>query len=137
MTRIDLENLILLAGAHDANDDKVCLLEACALMAGEPKTDHPACVYSVFVAAGRVINDGPWADDAARTSYLREYVPRLVGTSRLAGDPARDARVARAAADCAATFAKEFDDTLTPGERIAKNAPVLMEALLRAAGAAE
>ena len=131
--KIDLENLILLAGQHASDNGEVCLLEACALMAGEPKTDHPKCVYSVFAAAGRVVNDGPWGSDEARTKYLRAYIPRLVGTSHLAGDPARDARVALAAADVARRFVAEFDAALTPGERMAKNAPVLMDALIEAA----
>lgn len=129
---LDLDQVTLLSGAHDADDTDVCLLEACALMAGERKTDHPACVYAPLAAAGRVVNDGPWDSDAARTAHLRKYVPQLIGTAR-SHDTKRDLAVANAAATMARQFADHFDASLTPGQRLAKNAPLLMDALIKAA----
>lgn len=131
---INLDDLTLLHGAHP-NTDGVCLLEACALMAGEPKSDHPACVYRPLAAAGRPLSDGPWGSDEERTAHLRKYVPLLIGTAHLEGDVQRDLRVAQEAARVAQRFADEFDASLTPAQRIAKNAPILLDALLAAAKA--
>ena len=133
MNKLNLDQIVLTSGSHDQDNQDVCLLEACALMAGEPKTDHPTCVYAPFAAAGRSINDGPWGSDEERTAHLRKYVPLLIGTSSLAGSPERDARVAKAAAKVARQFADNFDNSLTSAERIAKNAPILMDALIEAA----
>ena len=133
MNKLNLDQIVLTSGSHDKDNQDVCLLEACALMAGEPKTDHPTCVYAPFAAAGRSINDGPWGSDEERTAHLRKYVPLLIGTSSLAGSPERDARVAKAAAKVARQFADNFDNSLTSAERIAKNAPILMDALIEAA----
>ena len=83
---IDIETLELLNGAHGSRSEGVCLLEAVAWFAGEPHTDHPACVSPVLSAFGRSWNDALPDDERQK---LKPYVPRLVGTS---GDAAADTR---------------------------------------------
>lgn len=93
MTTIDLDTIVLDAGAHPAGAGAGCLLEWASALAGEPWTDHPACVSPALAAYGRALND--WMPHAARQA-LRASLPRLLGT---AGDPARDRRRAYLAAD--------------------------------------
>ena len=66
----------LLHGAH-APDGKMCVMEAVAYVAGEPWSDHPACVCSVIGAFLR-----RWNDDLNDTDrqMLKPFVPRLIGT---------------------------------------------------------
>lgn len=62
------------------------LLEAVAWWAGEPHSDHPACVSPVLAAFGR-----GWADalDDDRRQQLKAWVPKLVGTGGDGGDDRR------------------------------------------------
>ena len=65
-------------GAHDSPEKGMCALEAAAWIAGEPHTDHPACVCPVIAAFCRAWNDGLPANE--RNAILRPLIPRLVGT---------------------------------------------------------
>ena len=71
----------------------VCVMQAVAFVAGEPDTDHPACVSPVLTAFCISWNDA--LDDEGR-QRLKPIIPRLV---RTAGDPAADERRAWMAAD--------------------------------------
>ena len=60
-----------------------CLMEAVALLAGEEKTDAPACACPVLATYGRRLNDamGRGAKgDALRAKYLADLAPLLVGS---------------------------------------------------------
>jgi hypothetical protein len=70
--------LPLKKGAHRSPSDGMCALEAAAWIAGEPHSDHPACVCPVLGAFGRLWNDS--LPDAERDRLLRPLVPRLIGT---------------------------------------------------------
>ena len=96
MKKTELNDLTLSSGSHSGKDGQ-CLMEACAMIAGETKGDHPACVYAPFAAAGRVINDAEWESDAARTEHLKKYIPLMIGTSHYADKPAVAVAVAVAA----------------------------------------
>ena len=78
-----LETIDLLRGSHSDNNGK-CALEAVAWLAGEPHSDHPACVSSVLGDFCRNWNDN--LDDANR-QRLKPYLPRLIGT---AGDAEKE-----------------------------------------------
>lgn len=82
-----LDELTLDAGAHhDATPGQWCLMEATAYLAGEPWSDHPACVSPVLGAYGRGLNDA-W-DDVQR-QQLVPFIPRLLGTADDGQDEAR------------------------------------------------
>jgi len=82
-----LDELTLDDGAHhDATPGQRCLLEATAYLAGEPRSDHPACVSPVLGAFGRGLNDA-W-DDVQRQKLVR-FIPRLLGTADDGQDEAR------------------------------------------------
>jgi hypothetical protein len=70
-------------GAHSDPSRGVCLMEATALLAGEPHTDRPATVHPALAALARVVNDA--VSDAARPTLL-PLAPRMIGTA--AADPA-------------------------------------------------
>jgi hypothetical protein len=83
---LNLDKITLKSGKHEEPTKKptattlnACLLEAAAYLAGEPWTDHPACVCPVLAAFGRRLNDAI-PDDATRTRLLAPLVPLLVGT---------------------------------------------------------
>lgn len=51
MTRtLDLDTVTLAHGKHGSPEGGLCLLEAVAYVAGEPHSDHPACVSPVIAA---------------------------------------------------------------------------------------
>jgi hypothetical protein len=62
-------------------------MELASRLAGEPWSDHPACVHPVLAAVARGVNDA--VADACR-ARLVSLVPRLIGTA--AAGPARDQR---------------------------------------------
>lgn len=80
---LDLETLHLAKGGHDNPDDGLCLLEAAAFLAGEPHTDHPACVSPVLGVFGRELNDR--LDDTKR-QQLKPLIPKLPGTAGVGHD---------------------------------------------------
>jgi hypothetical protein len=70
--------ITLAKGAHSSSDGEMCLLEAAAWIAGEPWSDHPACVCPVIATFGRTWNDNLNDDD--RNRLLAPYVTKIVGT---------------------------------------------------------
>lgn len=83
---LDLDTLILTQGSHDDSDGGLCLLEAVALFANEPHSDHPACASRVLTAFGISLNDR-W-DDAARQKLV-PIIPLIIGTRDDGQDEAR------------------------------------------------
>ena len=82
-----LDELTLASGSHrDATPGQWCLMEATAYLAGEPWSDHPACVSPVLGAYGRGLNDA-W-DDVQRQKLV-PFIPRLLGTADDGQDEAR------------------------------------------------
>ena len=95
-----VETIELAHGAHRDLDAGACLLEAVSYIAGEPWSDHPACVCPSLAAFGRSWNDA--LDDEARNRILKPFIPRLVGTR---STPAvQDARAFMAADWAVRTF---------------------------------
>lgn len=70
-------------GAHPAPGRGACLMEATALLAGEPHTDRPATVHPVLAALARVVNDA--VSDPARPALLT-LAPQLIGTAAAGAD---------------------------------------------------
>ncbi len=68
--------LTLLRGAH-ARGQGMCAMEAAAYLAGEPHSDHPACVSPVLASFLRRLND--LFPDAARQA-LKPWIPRVLHT---------------------------------------------------------
>ena len=81
---LDLTTLHLGTGSHRDPGDQppapgdLCLLEACAWMAGEPWSDSPTCVSPVLADYGRDIND-LLPDD--RRQRLVPLIPQMLGTA--------------------------------------------------------
>lgn len=69
-------------GPHHDPGSGACLMEATALLAGEPHSDRPASVHPVLAALARVVNDA--VSDPARPALLA-LAPQLIGTAE-AGD---------------------------------------------------
>lgn len=85
--RLDaLATLTLKNGSHPDPDAGLCVMEAAAWVAGEPHSDHPACVSPVLATFMRRWNDD--LDDEGRQK-LKAFVPRAIGT---AGDGQDEAR---------------------------------------------
>lgn len=64
-------------GSHRDPAGGACLMEAVALLAGEPQTDRPASVHPALAALARVVNDS--VSDAARQALLI-LAPTMIGT---------------------------------------------------------
>lgn len=69
-------------GRHTSPTEGACLMEYVSVLAGEPFSDHPACVDPLLVRLGWAVNDV--SNDAVR-AQLPDLAPRLVGTA--AGGP--------------------------------------------------
>jgi hypothetical protein len=95
-----LDNMQLDEGKHNAIDEGVCLVEAASWLAGEPFSDHPACVCPVIGAFCRSWNDSVQAED--RNRLLKPYAARIVGTVSTAD--VQDARAFMAADWAVRTF---------------------------------
>ena len=67
----------LYKGGH-APDGEMCIMEAVAYLAGEPWSDHPACVDPVLASFGRTLNDS--VTEEQRQELLR-FIPLLIGTA--------------------------------------------------------
>lgn len=74
---LDLESLQLKKGDHSTPEEGLCLLEAVAVLAGEPHSDCPDCVCPVLAAFGRRWND---TLDAVERQRLKRFIPLLVET---------------------------------------------------------
>lgn len=74
-------------GRHASPTDGACLMELASLLAGEPWSDHPACVHPVLAAVARVVNDKVGVEGRDRLAPL---VPVMIGTATAdAGSSAR------------------------------------------------
>jgi hypothetical protein len=60
---------VLARGRHRHPTEGACLMEATALLAGQPFTDHPASVHPMIAAIARIVNDA--VSDTARQDLLR------------------------------------------------------------------
>ena len=74
---LDLDTLVLDGGSHSPGSDRMCVMEAVAMLAGEHWTDHPACASPVIGAFLRSWNDSLPDDER---QHLKQYIPRLVGS---------------------------------------------------------
>jgi hypothetical protein len=74
-----LRSLTLLSGAHRDFEAGACAMEAASWIAGEPWSDHPACVCPIIGAFMRSWNDGI-QDNNERTALLTGLIPLTIGT---------------------------------------------------------
>jgi len=79
---LDRAALWLMPGANPApaglgRPVHMCLMEACAYVAGEPWTDRPRCVAPLLVGYGNMINDVLMPVERQR---LKDFIPWLVST---------------------------------------------------------
>lgn len=72
-----LDGIELQKGAHASREKGVCAMELAAWIAGEPHSDHPACVSAALGALLRNWNDSV---DHKFRQKLKPYIPRVVGT---------------------------------------------------------
>lgn len=78
MPQSPLAELPLLArGPHADSRHGTCLMEATALLAGEPRSDRPRCVHPLLVAVAQIVNDA--VSDRARQQLL-PLAPRCART---------------------------------------------------------
>lgn len=70
-------------GRHAGPGDGACAMELASALAGEPWSDHPACVHPVLAAIARAVNDGTGDAGRARSAAL---VPAMIGTAPPGGD---------------------------------------------------
>ena len=77
MTTIDLDTLVLDANSHHPGSDRMCVMEAVAMLAGESWSDHPQCASPVLGAFLRSWNDVLPDDERQQ---LKQYIARLVGS---------------------------------------------------------
>src|SRR5487761_220767 len=88
-------------GRHPGPGDEACLMELASALAGEPWSDHPACVHPVLAAVARAVNDR--VGDAAR-EWLAPLVPQMIGTADAGpGGRPRPERCAQLVLLCART----------------------------------
>ena len=73
-----LDRIRLAHGSHASPDDGLCVMEAVAYLAGEPHTDHPACVSPVLGAFLRNWNDSLPDEDR---QVLKPYALRVIDTA--------------------------------------------------------
>ena len=85
---IDIAKVVLSSGAHDRPNGafEACVMELSSYLAGEPWSDHPACVSPVLGEFLRSWNDS--LDNKTRQK-LKPYAARVIGTS---GDGKDDQR---------------------------------------------
>src|SRR5207253_10784170 len=74
---IDLESLVLAKGAHRSPTGGACVMEAVALVAGEPWSDHPECASRLLGAFLRSWDDTLPDDERQQ---LKQDVPRPVAS---------------------------------------------------------
>ena len=77
MTTLDLDTLVLDANSHHPGSDRMCVMEAVAMLAGEEWSDHPQCASPVIGAFLRSWNDSLPDDDRQQ---LKQYIPRLINS---------------------------------------------------------
>ena len=74
-----LEAQSLSSGSHDADSNAICVMEAAAYVAGEPWSDHPACVCPIIAAFLRSWNDS-LLTDADRDRLLKPIILEVLDT---------------------------------------------------------
>jgi len=85
-TPVTSDQVRLYPGRHTGQSGQLCLLEAAAVLAGEPLTDHPRCVSPIVCTLGIRLND---LGTHRQRQTLTRFLPNLVGT---ADDGKEDAR---------------------------------------------
>ena len=65
-------------GSHRNISDGMCVMEAASWIAGEPWSDHPACVCPVIGSFLRSWNDA--LPDDERNTLLKPLIPRVINT---------------------------------------------------------
>lgn len=80
---LDLLTTPLSAGKHLPDSGKACVMELVSHLAGEPWSDHPACVSPMIADFLRTWND--MMEDADR-QQLRQLVPLVIGTRTTRAD---------------------------------------------------
>ena len=90
MSPVTHQTIKLSKGKHSSPDDGACVMELASMLAGEPFSDHPACVCPVIGSFLRAYNDS--VDDARRQD-LYAYAARVVGSR--AGAEVEHARAER------------------------------------------
>ena len=75
-----IAELVLSNGSHSSPEQGHCLLEVVSMFAGEPFSDHPACVDPVLAEFGRAWNDGMRSDQ--EREQLKPYIVLLPGTAQ-------------------------------------------------------
>ena len=68
---------VLSRGRHTGPEEGACLMEYVSVLAGEPFTDHPACVEPLLIRLAWGVND---ASPPPVRSSLVHLAPRLAGT---------------------------------------------------------
>jgi len=74
-----IQALSLKHGGHEENERAMCVMEACAYVAGEPWSDAPQCACPVITAFMVSWNDS-LPSDADRDRRLKPLIPLIVGT---------------------------------------------------------
>jgi hypothetical protein len=69
---------VLHRGRHRHPSQGACLMEATALLTGQPLTDHPVGVHPLIAAVARIVNDA--VSDPARQQLLR-FAPAAAGSA--------------------------------------------------------
>ena len=75
---IDLKTLTLSVGDHESSEDGMCLIEACAYIAGEPFSAYPKCVSLLLADIGKQLND---LLPNRERQKLAPLIPYLIGTA--------------------------------------------------------
>jgi hypothetical protein len=77
MSPVSYQTVKLGKGKHSTPEEGACVMELASMLAGEPFTDHPACVCPVIGSFLRSYNDS--VDDRRRQT-LYEYASMVVGS---------------------------------------------------------
>ncbi len=95
----DLKTFTFGKGSHPTREDGLCVMEAVALLAGEPHSDSPECASVVITKLAIWVNDS--CSDQLRNDLLRDLPWRIVGTK---ATPEIEQQRAFMAADWAVRF---------------------------------
>jgi hypothetical protein len=77
MSPVSYQTIKLSKGKHSTPEDGACVMELASMLAGEPFTDHPACVCPVIASFLRSYND---SIDEDRRQTLYAYASQVVGS---------------------------------------------------------
>lgn len=90
---------VLSRGRHAAPEEGACLMEYVSVIAGEPFSDHPACVEPLLVRLAWAVNDS--APASVRASLVH-FAPRMIGTRN--DNPRTAPTLLTACIDCTASM---------------------------------